>query len=156
MPIPFDMTDNEYVKKMYSYETKGIGIYRHLPIERLLSARWMIYRNYLWVSDFGGLGILTREGIKRLIFPIIVYWHNKKSKSLMHNSRFYFLEPEKTNINIIVSSMVYKMFNGYDENFSINNYNCTVDFQNNLWYDCRVENISLTNTYNYGMTYDQF
>lgn len=157
MPIPVDTLDEqEYVKKMYSHVTRGIGIYRHLPVSRLLNARWINYKNFLWVSDFGGLVGYDRRYKRVPFMPNLIAWHKGKTIALTYNYRDHrFVPQDKKNDYINIASLVYKLFNGYDENFEFNNYNTRIDFYNGLVYDCRVENISLTNNYNYGVGYNE-
>ena len=156
MPIPIDnLSEDEYVKKMYAHVTRGIGIYRHLPVSRLLNAKWIKYKDFLWVSDFGGLASFNRYYERIPILPILIAWHKGNTIALTYNCRDHrFIPQDKKNDYINVASLVYKLFNGYKEDFEFNNYDTKLDFYNGIVYDCRVENISITNTYNYGVGYN--
>ena len=155
MPIPFDMTDSEYVKRMLSYETKGIGIYRHLSPERLLNARWKLYKKILWVSDFGGLGIFGKDRSVKLVRPHIAVWHKGKTQVLLFNKTGYFLWEDR-NLNVIVPTVTYKLFMNFSENTVFEPSETVIEYYNGLFWDCRIENLSVNNTKRYGMGYDEF
>jgi hypothetical protein len=150
MSIPFLMSDEQYVKVMYSKVSKGTPLYRHIPPERLLNARWILHRN-VWVSDFGGLGYLYEKGSK-IIFPHIAVW-KKIHKVLIYNKH---LSEHNFNINIYVPSVVYKVFNGFPEDQILTKSNIELEFDNNMFWDCRVENLSLRKDEGYGLSYDDF
>jgi hypothetical protein len=145
MSIPFQMSDEQYIKAMYSKVSKNIPLYRHIPPERLLNARWILHNN-IWVSDFGGLGYLYQKGSK-ILFPHVAIWA-KKYKVLIHNRH-----TNNENINIYVPSVVYKLFNGFPEDQILAKSNIELEFDNNMFWDCRVENISLKVQDDYGISY---
>lgn len=148
MALPFKINDDDYVRMMYDYETKGIGIYRHLEPTRILNARWIYFNNLIWVSDFGGLGMITL-GKPKPVFPHIAIWHKGKDKALIHNRH-----SGNVNINVYVPSVVYKLYNGFPDNEILTKSDIEFEFYNGLFWDCRVENISLKKDEGYGVGID--
>lgn len=146
MGIPVKMSDDEYVRVMYAKVSKGIPLYRHIQPDRLLNARWMLYDNFLWVSDFGGLCI-----DHKIVFPHVAVWG--KSKVLIYNRHLY---AKNYNLNVYVPSVTYKMFAGFPEQNILSKSNIIIDFYNGLFWDCRVENLSLKKDEEYGVGYDDF